>query len=523
MKRGLDADEEPGAKRAKAEAKEALPQQLFESTPQFGATPVVASEEAVSLSETQRQIIRAVCESKRNVHFNGVAGTGKSLVLRKLYDALALKYKLDEFAFVAPTGTAAVNIGGATLHSLAACGVPNVMKDFFKLHSRFHATKWRKLRVVVMDEVSMFSGAFLDAIDKSVRALRRTPDEVFGGIQVVCCGDFAQLGPITSRRLRDDSWHGQSLLEDATRTARFQDAGYAFQSNFWREANFEMFTLTEVFRQEDRAFSNMLSDLRLGKVGPEIEDLLGRECARPLEERGLDFGGIEPTVLYPRNADVQTLNNTRLKQLALPELQFDAIDSCSAMSQKREQLMKHAFFRDCRAEAKVTLRAGAQVMLIANLDLKSGARSLCNGSRGVVEKFVPCGVKQYPSVRFLNGITLVVTPFAFKHKLYGEGELVREQVPLKLAWAMSIHKSQGATLDCAKVHLGDVFAPGQAYVALSRVRSKDGLYVTGFSAQKIRADPTVLQFYDSGCDPTVVPPWFEKPPEEEEEDGQDDY
>lgn len=469
-------------------------------------------------SGEQQEIIDAVRGGYQNVLFTGVAGTGKTFTLNKLKTMLREHLKEDEFAFAAPTGTAAINIEGTTIHFVLGCGLPRIMRDFLKVNNnKLKSTAIKKLKTLVIDEVSMISASFLDAIDIVFR-LVRGDNRVFGGVQFVFCGDFAQLGPIEDAVEADSSnpsWRGQASPQWGT---RYASRGYAFQAHCWRDANFRVMPLTKVFRQEDAQFARMLSEIRLGHVSEESQHVFGVECAIPFEERKTEYGdserlkGIEPTRLFARNADVDVLNASRLSQLdPATELVYDAEDKRFAIDKKADLTKYENFFKDNRAEHKLSLRLGAQVMLLVNLDLRRG---LCNGSRGVVIGFKQVDIYTndlYPLVKFTNGQEILIVPYNFKLKIPGLLELTRIQVPLKLAWAMSIHKAQGSTLDFASVDLKKVFADGQGYVSLSRVRDLAGLYVEGFSADMIRINPLVQQFYAQDCSIEGIPRWTETP------------
>ena len=205
-------------------------------------------------------------------------------------------------------------------------------------------------------------------------------------------------------------------------------------------------------------------------------------------------------------------------------MKFDAVDRISAggPAELAKLQESHTFFKDNKLHKRLSLKVGAQVMLIQNLSVGVGSKSLCNGSRGVVigfdqdwkatsimGMFGPIGVapKLYPKVRFVNGVEQVMSPSVVKMEILDGMEASRRQVPLTLAWALSIHKSQGATLDFVKVELRRVFAAGQGYVALSRARSKEGLEVVDFNPSQITAHPLVIQFYNQGCAVRGLPRW----------------
>lgn len=317
-----------------------------------------------------------------------------------------------------------------------------------------------------------------------------------------------------------------------------------------REANFHHVHLRKVYRQKNRDFQLALMDIREAKAESRRVKNLVDTCCTPLENReGLEIpAGIKPTILYCTNQNVDRENSVNLAKLTDKGKTFTATDSTSVSIDVNEgsrstvdaMLTKNSFFKDCSAAKEVHLKVGAQVMLLQNLDLQKG---LVNGSRGVVEAFklVPvvkdilhgqerligpddmdkfpgcrfedlkfnqktdfegkiwriCRMDRYPLVRFVNNISKIIVPHTFERTLYRQGRCQREQIPLRLAWALTIHKSQGATLDFVVCDLQGCFTSGQAYVALSRARSMMGLQIRNFSSKNVTADPLVEAFYDA--------------------------
>lgn len=317
-----------------------------------------------------------------------------------------------------------------------------------------------------------------------------------------------------------------------------------------READFHHVHLRKVYRQKNRDFQMALMDIREAKADSQRVRSLVETCSTPLEHReGLEIpAGIKPTILYCTNQNVDRENFENLARLTEKGKVFDAKDSTSVSSAVNEGsraivdslLTKNSFFKDCSASKKIHLKVGAQVMLLQNLNIDQG---LVNGSRGVVEAFKLCPVvkdiihgeerligpddidkfpgcrfedlkfhqktdfegkiwricrfDRYPLVRFVNNISRIIVPHNFERELYRQGTCIRRQVPLRLAWALTIHKSQGATLDYVVCDLQGCFTSGQAYVALSRARSMLGLQIKNFSPKHVTADPLVEAFYDA--------------------------
>ena len=317
-----------------------------------------------------------------------------------------------------------------------------------------------------------------------------------------------------------------------------------------REANFHHVHLRKVYRQKNRDFQMALMDIREAKAYSQRVTDLVNTCSTPLENReGLEIpADIKPTVLYCTNKNVDKENFENLAKLTDKGKVFGAIDSTEVSAEVNpgshafidQMLTRNSFFKDCSSSKKIHLKVGAQVMLCQNLDVQKG---LVNGSRGVVEAFKLCPVakavisgeeqligpddidkfpgcrfedikfhqqadfggkiwricrfERFPLVRFVNNTSRIIVPFSFERTLYRQGKCIRKQVPLRLAWALTIHKSQGATLDYVVCDLQGCFTSGQAYVALSRARSMLGLQIKNFSAKTVTADPLVEAFYDS--------------------------
>ena len=496
--------------------------------------------------DAQQRVVLDACQAGANVFFSGMGGTGKTYLLKRIVAALKYKHGARAVACCAPTGVAAILCGGQTLHSLAGVGVANTLRDFGKMWKDVNRNRWRALKVLVMDEVSMLEPSFLDFLDQQVRQVRGVPDQVMGGLQVIMCGDFCQLPGITKGlSLGQVSLipEGKEMKEENIPVGRIQELnGAAFQTNFWREAALRYFVLSRAHRQEDQAFVDFLTKVRSNQMDAECTQFM-RSLARPLAP-----SDIVPTQLYARNREVDSENTCQLNRLQGPDYTFDARDEVSVLPGAprwaHEELQNNVFFKASITPKRLVLRVGAQVMLTKN---DQNDKALVNGSRGVVRGFQDRAAalasvkqelhvlrtrpraaggeaneqyasrevelvnrlaalesgreRQYPVVWFQSGgdekkgRLKTVGPEVFECEVYMTGTCTRTQVPLKLAWALTVHKSQGATLDCVCVQLDGCFAPGQAYVALSRARSPEGLQVKGYSPNSICADQLCLGFH----------------------------
>jgi ATP-dependent DNA helicase PIF1 len=452
-----------------------------------------------------------LAKSGGNVFLTGPAGTGKSVVIRQIIGYLKQTYKDEEWVAVGPTGPTAIAIGGQTLHSFAGCGVPVLVKDFDKAWKQDKRDQWRRLRTMVLDEVSMISGEFLDNLSNVVCEIRGEKNgKAFGGIQLIICGDFLQLPPIPKRK--NDI---QEMIKAGKKQEEIHcDRGFGFQAKAWEQAQLRTVELDEVFRQTNETFVRLLHEIRRGKVSTEAGAFL-QKCNRPLPHKD----GIQPTILYAKNVNVTNENLRELAKLGGEECTFEAIDTVEVLMNgdgevddiwAEQRLSGNSFFQQCTAEKSLPLKVGAQVMLIQN-ERSSNRKRLVNGSRGMVTGFTSefpddaigtqyesAGNKDtimYPIVTFRNDVEKVIGPVRFTSRLAGLGTCVRTGIPLKLAWAITIHKSQGMTLDYVKADLGGVFTEAQTYVALSRASDENGLELRNFAAHKVRANIRALEFY----------------------------
>ncbi|KAK3272869.1 hypothetical protein CYMTET_18856 [Cymbomonas tetramitiformis] len=488
--------------------------------PRAEPAEVAAQERApVSLNMEQKRGLRSILQG-RTVFLTGPAGTGKSVLLREAIAQLQRAGK--RVAVTAPTGIAAEAVGGTTIHAFAGCGVPQKWKDFGRMWDHKAAQRWRTTDVLVIEEVSMLSGELLDGIEGTVGAIRTGAGVgtsiPFGGLQIIFCGDFFQLPPIF-----DATSKGGRETENAFRQTRF-----AFESDAWQALQPVPIVLQQVQRQADAVFAAALNSVRRGVVNGATRTMLSR-CQRSLTT----LNGIKPTELFSLNAQVDRVNRLELQKLHEAPCALPSVDAIHPEAQdKVRQLENHSFWKNCKAAKFLELKTGAQVMLLKNLDLESSAK-LVNGSRGVVSGWESCatvmkdlqrslqsrqeakaggpeaekverlkrfmaeGNEWLPRVLFANNREMVLSPEQFSASVSSAGTCTRVQVPLMLAWAITIHKAQGMSLDCVRMSLGSAFAPGQVYVALSRARSVEGLEISEIDYSKITVEPRVASFIDS--------------------------
>ena len=433
----------------------------------------------VTMSPDQAAVLRAVLTG-HSVFFTGSAGTGKSFLIHRILSCLG---GLGDRTWVtSTTGITASHLGGCTVFHWSGLGAALVEgKEGVSalaarvLRNRDALARWKGTRTLLVDEVSMLDGATFDRLEGVARLVRGDP-RPFGGVQLILCGDFLQLPPVSARG------------EDAKL--------FAFEAQSWDSCvgGNRTIELGKVFRQTDDAFISLLDSLRRGQCSPEHLRAL-QECQGNDLDALAGHDGIRPTSLLTLKKEVDAMNLRELAQLPGASRAFLAKDSSASSaaggtlgSTYLEQLQAN-----CPARARLELKVGAQVILLRNLSVGSG---LCNGARGVVVRFAPA--TGHPLVRFTTGAEVSITPAVWSTLQGGMVVASREQLPLDLAWALSIHKSQGMTLDRARISLANVFEYGQAYVALSRLRGLEGAQlVGGFDPRSIRAHPRVLAYYDA--------------------------
>ena len=449
-----------------------------------------------SLTYEQRQAAEIVLgEERKNVFITGSAGTGKSFLLKYLVQELRKQRTSSgetlKVSICAPTGVAAIIVGGSTLHSFFGIGLGT--GSLTSLLNKVNKNSVAKKRldetdVLIIDECSMLSADLLEKLDVIAREIRLDGmfrDEPFGGMQIIKFGDFYQLPPV------------ERLVERSSNQMR----SFCFESQVWSQLGLSenVIVLKQVQRQENVEFVTLLNKIRVGDINSTDINYLNAKCLIS-KSNPLPNDGILPTRLYVLNKDVDAENEMRLSEINSEEVICRAIDKwkesmpigTTATTKKK---MKESLDMELPSELK--FKVGAQVMLTRNKDLEN---NLVNGSRGIIENFVFDGEFHVPMVRFDNGLVIKVSPV--ESVRYnpdgGEGCLVRMQIPLKLAWAITIHKSQGSTLSRASLDISSAFEYGQCYVALSRVRSLEGLWLERpIQLRNILVSNQVKQFFES--------------------------
>lgn len=427
----------------------------------------------ILLSREQALIFAAIEGTKANVFVTGRAGTGKSTLLNHLSWNTS-----KQIVIAAPTGVAALNVGGQTIHSLFRLPIGVIADSPIDQNDQVRKIL-NTIDTLVIDEVSMVNADLMDAIDRSLRQARQRPFDVFGGVQIVLFGDPYQLAPVPGGP--DE----RAYFADHYRSMWFFDA------TVWRDCELRIFELTEIHRQHDNDFKLMLNAVRHGQVTPEIGGALNGAGARTPPSEGV-------ITLATRNDSVNRINASALKRLSGKSLTAKA-DITGDFGGKQFP-----------ADEVLELKVGAQVMFLRNDSPLDGGPRWVNGSIGTVTK-----VKSTVFVN-IDGDVHEVEPTVWEKYKYTYNPATKKlsrdvvaeftQFPLRLAWAVTIHKSQGATYEKAIVDLGArVFSPGQTYVALSRLTSLDGLYLTRpLRPSDIIVDENVTRFMTIEAVPPVA-------------------
>jgi len=394
----------------------------------------------------------SILKTGANIFLTGEPGAGKTYVINQYINWLEVAGL--NVAVTASTGIAATHIGGLTIHSWSGIGARDTLThaDLDKIASTERLVRRiKKTQVLIIDEISMLDGKMMDMVDVICRTIRSST-EAFGGLQVICVGDFFQLPPVTR--------HG-----DMTR--------YAFESRAWENLRPLVCYLTEQFRQEDELLLSLLSSIRRGEIEEEHFSLLK-------EQTDIAYEDLEPTRLYTHNADVDMVNTKKLSELTSSSRSYQ-------MSAKGNKIMQESLMRNCLSPAKLSLKVEAMVMCTKN-NFEAG---YVNGTLARVIGFESYG--GYPIIETTDKKQITIEPVSWEVAEDGKILASIEQLPLRLAWAITVHKSQGMSLDAVEVDLSKAFVYGQGYVALSRVRSLAGLKVLGMSQQALTVDPKIIK------------------------------
>jgi len=410
------------------------------------------SEKPISTSNIKdTNILKAInlINEHKNIFITGHAGTGKSFILENL------KEIIPNLVITSTTGLAAVNVKGQTLHSWAGVGIcnksiSNVIDNILSNYTL--KTQIQSCKILAIDEISMLDINTFEYINEVLKQVRDN-EKPFGGIQLVIIGDFLQLPPI------DNNFTSEKK--------------YCFESELWKLFNFQTIILTKNYRQNEEKLINALSHIRTNNLTKEDINLLKTREFEDSEEFA------DTLHLFATNEEANSYNLKRFNLINMTQYDFEAID----ITYQETNVLKYS-----RADKLISLKLGARVMLLINLNFEKG---LINGSCGTISQIAD----DYILIRFDNGVDEKIQRHEFE--FYKNDKLIasRKQFPLSLAYGITIHKAQGMTLDKLFVDCSKIFEKGQIYVALSRIRTLNGLFLKNFNPDKVKIDDKVIEFY----------------------------
>ncbi len=396
-------------------------------------------------------------KTKDNIFLTGQAGTGKTYTINN-YIEWAEKEGI-EVALTASTGVSAININGITIHSFLGTRICNNIEDYED--QKIRREHWNNIKdainsmdVLIVDEISMLSETYIDLIDHILKKATNV-SEPFGGKKMIFTGDFLQLPPISKSK----------------RT-------FAFESKSWKEGNFKIMNLIRVFRQADEKFSKMLSKVRMGDSSDEVFDFFNN-----LNVNDVDWKD-ESLKLFSTNQKVSDYNSTELDMMDGKIKRYYA-DTWGENKFDEDKIIKNVI-----ADEILELKLNARVISLKNAQ----DFSYVNGSLGTIIKLNENSV----TVQFDNGVRTIITKEKWESiNLDGEVISTFEQIPLKLAYALTIHKSQGMSIDSLTIDCSNIFEEGQFYVAISRATNSEKLKLLGFERKHINSNKKAISFYKS--------------------------
>jgi ATP-dependent DNA helicase PIF1 len=410
-----------------------------------------------------------------NVFMTGPGGSGKTAMIKEIVKDAKMRNKICQVCALTGCAALLLECKAKTIHSWAGIGIAVDENDLIieRLYKKkYFRDNWKNVDILIIDEVSMMSAKVLELLNGAAQYCRKNT-RLFGGIQVIYSGDFFQLAPIGNR---DDPNSGKFCFESPV----FNEL---FSPN-------HQIQFRDIFRQKDPIYSKILNQIRVGKISNKtIEILTSKVKQKYIPQEN----SIKPTLLYPLRRAVNKINKSSMDAIHSVNKVFPM--RCyqdSGLSSDANKFELKYLKSNLSCEENLELKVGAQVMCIVNKMSEEEDYQLCNGSKGIITRFdYETG---YPVVKFLAGFECIIGPHLWKSEKHTE--IGVEQIPLILAWAITIHKAQGASIDLAEIDVGNnIFACGQTYVALSRVTSLEGLYLKNFNYKRIKVNRKVQEFY----------------------------
>lgn len=444
----------------------------------------------MELSDEQQYALE-LFNNKENLFITGPGGVGKTHLIQKFIDSANERNKNVQVC--ALTGCASLLLGSSakTIHSWSGIKLAKGSKKTVveqALSTKGAKKKWKNIDILIIDEVSMMSKKIFEILEEIAR-ISKTTTKPFGGIQLILSGDFFQLPPI-----------GNS---NEPETCEF-----CFESDKWKSVIplDNHIELTTMFRQKDPKYIEILSQVRIGQLTIENANILKEHCNKTYGQTSNN----NITKLFPLKAKVDSINTKMFDQIESEnhnyqvECKYDCttyletgvnissqiLTACRKLSNTQKDYETNSLMLNSSCEADLNLKINTLVMCTINLDLDNG---ICNGSQGVIVDLI--GQDSIPLVKFKNGMQVLIQKHSWQSFDYPT--IAIKQYPLKLAYALTVHKIQGATLDMAEIDVGSsVFEYGQTYVAMSRVKSIEGLYLRDFNPNKIKVNEKVIKFYN---------------------------
>lgn len=437
----------------------------------------------IQLTEKQELALEAMKKGK-NVFLTGPGGSGKSFLLKFFIEWYKQNKETEskKIYITSTTGLSASLIEGTTIHSYS--GIGTGQKDISEIYKNIInfpngcKKRWSETGILIIDEISMMESSIFDKLEILAKKIRKN-NERFGGIQVILSGDFLQLPPVKSTT-------------------------FSFEAISWDIVIDKVFYFDKIIRQNDERLQEVLNNIRIGIVDDNVKALLNSCLNKKLEHPS----GIIPTHLFSKRDIVLNYNMRELQKLIdkgseshiyTAEYMFP---EKKKLTDKTKEFLMNLINTNRAIDDSITLTIGAQVMLISNQlyglnqKLSCVRNTIFNGSRGIVIGFETGEYgKKYPIVHFLSGEILTIMPHPFEYE-YNNQTIKKIQIPLILAWAITIHKAQGMSLDFLKTDIGkDIFEYGQVYVVLSRIRNIEGLSLLNIDYSKIKAHPKIISYY----------------------------